>query len=161
MFGNHRFAAVVGMWPYDRRTIDALTIRSLATKHGKSPLRRCFLTSMQKPGEAKMICGTDGPGLLTPTSDIEPNDTACTHASRATLRKLIEDQGYKCALTGTPLTPPTASIDHIIPMADGGKNYIENLEVVRCDVNAAKGTMSRDAFVKMCCEVADWSRRGE
>lgn len=106
-----------------------------------------------------MIAGTDGQGRLNQTTDTAQSDTGCTPASRASLRRLIEDQGYRCALTGAALTPETASVDHVIPLADGGKNFIENLQIVRCDINAAKGTMSRDAFVRMCCDVADWSRK--
>lgn len=105
-----------------------------------------------------MIAGTDGLGLLKQTTDIAPNDTVCTPPTRANLRRLLEKQQYKCALTGSKLTPELASIDHVVPLMDGGQNFVENLEIVRCDINAAKGTMSRDAFVKLCCEVADWHR---
>lgn len=34
-----------------------------------------------------------------------------------------------------------------------------NVQVVRSDINAAKGTMTNEEFIAMCCEVADYNRR--
>lgn len=73
------------------------------------------------------------------------------------LRKLIENQGYKCALTGVHLTPNTAELDHITPIKKGGSNEIENLQWVSMQVNRAKGSMLQSEFIEMCrlvCENA-------
>lgn len=73
------------------------------------------------------------------------------------LRKLIENQGYKCALTGVHLTPNTAELDHITPIKKGGSNEIENLQWVSRQVNRAKGSMLQSEFIEMCrlvCENA-------
>lgn len=75
------------------------------------------------------------------------------------LRRLVEKQGYACALTGTPLVPATASLDHKQPLSRGGLHTMANVQVVRSDINAAKGTMSNEEFIAMCCEVADYHRR--
>lgn len=69
------------------------------------------------------------------------------------IREMVERQNYKCALTGRDLTPETASLDHVIPVARGGDHSVENLWVVHHQVNTAKGTMTVEEFVQMCREV--------
>ena len=75
-------------------------------------------------------------------------------ATASQLRSLIDSQGYKCALSGAPLTPESAQLDHKVPLAEGGTNEIDNLQWVTKQVNAAKGTMSQAEFVAMCLQVA-------
>lgn len=84
--------------------------------------------------------------------DISNGDSKVT-ASK--LKKLIESQGYCCALTGWDLEPDTAHVDHVEPLARGGAHSIENLQVLHAAVNTAKGTMTNDEFIDMCCAVAD------
>jgi len=72
-------------------------------------------------------------------------------------QKLIDNQ-YKCALTGWSLSPSNFSIDHIISMADGGDDSIENLECVHPLANIAKGTMGKQQFVAMCVAVANHAK---
>lgn len=67
---------------------------------------------------------------------------------------LIESQQYRCALSGRPLTPETASLDHAIPLSRGGVHDISNVQVLEYRVNAAKGTMTVEEFVAMCRDVA-------
>jgi 5-methylcytosine-specific restriction endonuclease McrA len=71
-------------------------------------------------------------------------------ASRRQVRQLISDQNYRCALTRVELTPETAELDHVIPVAQGGSHSIENLQVLHKTVNRMKGTMSNDEFVEWC-----------
>jgi 5-methylcytosine-specific restriction endonuclease McrA len=68
---------------------------------------------------------------------------------------LLEQQGKRCALTGWPLTPETASIDHVIPLSKGGDHSIDNAQIVDYRVNLAKGTMTNDEFIEMCMAVAE------
>lgn len=70
------------------------------------------------------------------------------------LRDLIAGQGYKCALTGVELEPASASADHINPVAKGGQNEIDNIQILHHKVNTAKGTLSNSEFIEMCVEVA-------
>lgn len=74
------------------------------------------------------------------------------------LMQLIEQQGYRCALTGKALTPQTARLDHKQPVSQGGSHNISNLHWVAEIVNTAKGTMSLDQFVGMCIDVARWAQ---
>ena len=74
--------------------------------------------------------------------------------SGKTIYKLIESQGFKCALTGWDLEPATASIDHIKPLSNGGSHTIDNAQIVHSLVNTAKGTLSNEEFIKVCQAVA-------
>lgn len=74
------------------------------------------------------------------------------------LRQLVEWQGFRCALTGDPITPENCEIDHIVPLSKGGENAMENLQVVLTEVNRAKNTMTQEEFVEMCCKVASPNR---
>jgi len=38
---------------------------------------------------------------------------------------------------------------------------MSNVQLLRTEVNQAKGAMSQEEFVAMCCDVADRTRRGE
>lgn len=71
-----------------------------------------------------------------------------------TVIKLVEDQNYKCALSGRTLTPSNASLDHIQPLARGGKHHLKNLWVLHRDVNTAKGTLEAEDFISICKAVA-------
>lgn len=76
--------------------------------------------------------------------------------------QLVEQQEFRCALSGQELTPETASLDHILPLSRGGAHALENLWVVDHQVNAAKGTLTADEFLELCRKVvahADRSKR--
>ncbi len=70
---------------------------------------------------------------------------------------LLDYQNYCCALTGRKLTPKEASLDHIVPVRDGGEHLIENVQVLHRDVNKAKSVLSNQVFIDMCKQVADFS----
>lgn len=75
------------------------------------------------------------------------------------LHELVESQGFACALSGRPLTPDTAELDHITPLSRRGRNTIDNVQVVHQQINRAKGTMTQDEFVAMCQEVTLWNEQ--
>jgi hypothetical protein len=66
------------------------------------------------------------------------------------LKKLLEMQGYRCALSGVRLEPKNAELDHKIPLSRGGTNDLGNLQWLARDVNRAKGTMDNEEFIAMC-----------
>lgn len=74
--------------------------------------------------------------------------------SSTELRQLLEDQGYKCALTGMELTPRLSSLDHKNPIEAGGANDISNLQIVHPLANFAKARMTQSQFINMCHMVA-------
>lgn len=73
----------------------------------------------------------------------------------ANVLRLLEWQDYRCALTGRMLTPETASLDHIVPVRDGGQHIIDNVQVLHKDVNRAKSTLNHEQFVQLCREVVE------
>lgn len=74
--------------------------------------------------------------------------------NRKAIMEIVERQQRRCALTDWPLTPETASIDHIVPLCQGGAHDLINAQMVDWRVNKAKGTMSNDEFIAMCVAVA-------
>jgi 5-methylcytosine-specific restriction endonuclease McrA len=71
--------------------------------------------------------------------------------------QLLEHQSYQCALTGRILTPEIASLDHIVPVRDGGEHVIENTQILHRDINRAKSILSNADFIQMCREVATFA----
>ena len=71
------------------------------------------------------------------------------------LMEMLERQEFRCAISGRDLTPETASIDHIMPLARGGAHCPTNAQIVHVDINQAKRNMTNEEFVQMCCEVAE------
>ncbi len=67
--------------------------------------------------------------------------------------RLLEFQNYRCALTGRKLTPDISSLDHIVPIRNGGEHVIENAQILHSDINRAKGSLSQDEFICLCTEV--------
>lgn len=76
------------------------------------------------------------------------------------LRKLVDQQAYRCFLSGRHLEPETASPDHMLPISRGGNHSLGNICVLDVDVNRAKGTQTVSEFVAMCHEVVTWMDGG-
>jgi hypothetical protein len=72
------------------------------------------------------------------------------------LLRLLEKQGHRCALSGVKLTPETAELDHIVPLAKGGSNAISNVQWLHKRINRMKGSMKQDDFIDMCSKVSQW-----
>ena len=66
----------------------------------------------------------------------------------------IKQQGFRCFFTGIELQREDASVDHVVPLARGGKHEEANLELVHSAINRMKGTMTGDEFVAWCVKVA-------
>jgi 5-methylcytosine-specific restriction endonuclease McrA len=69
------------------------------------------------------------------------------------LRTLLDTQGFRCALSGRPLTPSNCSLDHIIPLSRGGAHTLDNVQIVRDEVNRAKGQMTDDELFGLCVDI--------
>lgn len=83
----------------------------------------------------------------------------CGPVSVGNVLRLLERQNYRCALTGRPLTPELASLDHIVPVRCGGMHQIENAQVLHRNVNRAKTTMNNEEFIALCREVVEHAAR--
>ena len=78
------------------------------------------------------------------------SNTAGGELNRNDVIRLIERQKFRCALSGWPLTPQTAALDHIVAVTRGGQHQIDNVQVLHKDVNRAKGTMTNEEFIALC-----------
>ena len=54
-------------------------------------------------------------------------------------RKVIDRDGHVCGLCGGQVTPDDIHIDHIMPVALGGRDTLENLQVAHSTCNIRKG----------------------
>jgi len=66
----------------------------------------------------------------------------------------------KCNLTGREINwedSSTYALDHIIPVASGGSNSLENLNLVCPEVNRAKSDLSMEDFLSLCKEVLEYN----
>ena len=79
-------------------------------------------------------------------------------ATSAALKQMIEQQGYRCALSGEKLTPSNATLDHRIPVSDGGSSELDNLQWLHVDVNRMKGSLDQERFIQICKRVTEWAR---
>lgn len=84
----------------------------------------------------------------------EQQDPGYCFVSVPEVLELLEKQRFECALSGRELTPETAVLDHVIPVARGGEHRIENAQVLDAEVNRAKGTLTNDEFIELCRLVA-------
>lgn len=63
-------------------------------------------------------------------------------------RYCLERQDYKCAYCGCGLTLIDSTLDHVIPLSEGGRTYIDNLVSACGPCNIAKGSMPVKEFMK-------------
>lgn len=82
-------------------------------------------------------------------------------ATAGELKALLEKQQYCCALSGLPLTPEAAALDHIVSVSDGGTHEIENLQWLSIDVNRMKGSMTQSRFLSIVSMIADNKKNGK
>ena len=82
-----------------------------------------------------------------------------TGVSAKDLIRLVEKQGYRCALTGRELAPDCSQVDHVVALSKGGEHAVDNLQVTHSEVNAAKGSMGNSEFIQMCRDVVAWVDR--
>ena len=83
--------------------------------------------------------------------DFKPDD----RPTAKRIRRLVELQGFSCAMTGVELTPDDANLDHIVPIASGGEHVMSNVQVVHKAVNQMKSTLPKAEFIDWCRKVVD------
>lgn len=78
-----------------------------------------------------------------------------TKVTSGSLRKMLDDQDYRCAITGIKLTPRSAVLDHIQPLSKGGDHALSNVHIVDVRINKMKGTFPLEEFISHCKLVAE------
>lgn len=66
---------------------------------------------------------------------------------------ILKKQKRLCALTGRRLTAENFSVDHIIPIKNGGKGYLDNIRFVVNDANRARGTLTDAELLSLCKDI--------
>lgn len=59
--------------------------------------------------------------------------------------QIIKRDGDKCKICGSQ---SKLTIDHIIPLSEGGTNSLNNVQLLCCDCNQRKGAMYKLPFIK-------------
>ena len=77
------------------------------------------------------------------------------------LRRLLESQQYRCAISGVKLTPKLCSLDHIVALSRGGEDCIGNCQLVHREMNRMKGCLTMEEFRKWCEMVIGWEGDGD
>lgn len=101
-------------------------------------------------------------GLLREGDTLRSADkkAGSNEVTAAALLSLIEQQEYRCAISGETLTPDVASLDHMKPISRGGTHTMDNVAWVHKRINSAKGTMDTEEFVDMCRKVVGYTDSG-
>ena len=98
-----------------------------------------------RPRNRKQLCDTK----------IDPGEC---RLSVSEVIRLLEQQHFRCALSGRKLTPKNAALDHILPVSRGGHHCASNSQALHKDVNRAKGTLTNEEFAMLCQQVASHIR---
>lgn len=117
-------------------------------KMSESSVSACLVRERDRKGIADIR-------FLYASSEEEFNtgDNNKQAVKQSDLMNLVDSQQYRCALSGIELTPETAALDHITPVASGGKHAIDNLQWLNCEVNRMKGMLSVEVFIDICRRV--------
>lgn len=81
-----------------------------------------------------------------------------TEITQRFLMDLIEQQEYRCKLSGVELTPDTATLDHLNSVSSGGGHTAGNVAWVHSEINRMKGQLSVEEFVALCRKVVQYTR---
>ena len=93
--------------------------------------------STHGPNDVAVLGGARAAAASSLHPEVSPAEHPSGAVTAANILRLLECQNYRCALTGRRLTPEVASLDHVVPVADGGEHRIENSQVLHKDVNRA------------------------
>lgn len=90
-------------------------------------------------------------GELALMSKLNGEDFEATDRPTAKrIRRLVEIQQERCALSGIKLATEDANLDHIVPIASGGLHQMGNVQIVHKLINQMKSTLPQDVFVNWC-----------
>lgn len=109
---------------------------------------------MQNDLKQQGTSNENGMEVIQKEMGVAGKQSSASSATTKEILSLLYKQGFRCAYTGEALTPGTTAGDHKIPVSRGGDHSIENIAMVKREVNTAKHTMTVEEFVAMCKKVA-------
>jgi 5-methylcytosine-specific restriction endonuclease McrA len=65
-----------------------------------------------------------------------------------------------CYLTGQPIdlsNPKDYHLDHIVPVNKGGKNTLDNLGILKSEINMMKGDLTIDELISNCIKILEYN----
>ncbi|MCW7517173.1 HNH endonuclease [Leptospira levettii] len=66
------------------------------------------------------------------------------------IRKLLNDQNFRCFVSGIPLTYENVEISHILPIHSGGKHELENLCLIDKSLKELKRYKTKAEIIEFC-----------
>ncbi|TGL76902.1 HNH endonuclease [Leptospira jelokensis] len=66
------------------------------------------------------------------------------------IRKLLNDQNFRCFISGLELTYENVEIEHIIPLSKGGKHELTNLCLIDKSLKELKRFKTKEEIIKLC-----------
>jgi len=83
------------------------------------------------------------------------------NTSKVSYKAVIEKFGLRtrCYLTGKKidLTKDDYSFDHIVPVAKGGENTLDNLGITIPIVNRSKTDLTKDEYIELCKKILKYN----
>ena len=77
-----------------------------------------------------------------------------TTADAGAVEKLLNRQKHRCPYSGRRLFPGiNASIDHIVPLSEGGGRSLDNVQWLDTSVNVAKNSLSEKEFLALVADI--------
>ena len=65
----------------------------------------------------------------------------------------LEEQNYKCFVTGRELTPMNCTAEHLVPLKKGGQHIRENIVLLVRDIAPLKRNLSEEEIVLLAVDV--------
>ncbi|PJZ36999.1 hypothetical protein CH354_07715 [Leptospira levettii] len=66
------------------------------------------------------------------------------------IRSLLNQQNFKCYISGIELTYENVEIEHIQPLTKGGKHELENLCLIEKSLRELKRLKTREEILELC-----------
>lgn len=105
---------------------------------------------MKAPGRAKGYYVFDTEGDEHPSVGKKKNRKKYSEDVR---RMIYNRAGGRCQLCGRKITYEELTLDHIVPLAMGGKDCVSNLQVADAACNGFKGSILPEKFMDRITEI--------
>ena len=66
---------------------------------------------------------------------------------------LLDQQQYRCCLSGRELTPENTDAEHILPLEHGGQHLPDNICLLVREAARLKRHLTEDAVIQLCFDI--------